>query len=89
MFCEKCNSALPSDGYVCLHCGALMTKSQIEMQKKLREEKRKFASPNYMSAKFGSKREFEYNNSSNNYIIVVCSLIILMVIFVIIVINVI
>ncbi len=38
MFCKKCGNPLPKEGYICVFCGAMMTKEQIEMQKKLMQE---------------------------------------------------
>jgi len=37
MICKRCGSALPSEGAVCKQCGAMMTKEQIEEQKKWKE----------------------------------------------------
>ena len=41
MYCKKCGAALPSNGFVCRSCGAMMDEEQIKMQKKFQEEKEK------------------------------------------------
>ena len=33
MFCNKCGAALPSRGYICKSCGAMMSKEHIQAQK--------------------------------------------------------
>ena len=33
MYCKRCGAALPSEGYVCKSCGAMMSEEQIKMQK--------------------------------------------------------
>ena len=33
MHCEKCGAALPSEGYICKNCGAMMNSKQIHDQK--------------------------------------------------------
>ncbi len=33
MFCKKCGAALPSEGFVCKSCGAMMDIEQIKEQK--------------------------------------------------------
>lgn len=38
MYCKKCGVALPSRGFVCRSCGAMMDEEQIKMQKKFMEE---------------------------------------------------
>ena len=41
MYCKKCGAALPSTGFVCRSCGAMMDEEQIKIQKKFMEEKEK------------------------------------------------
>ena len=41
MYCKKCGAALPSHGFVCRSCGAMMDEEQIKTQKKFMEEKEK------------------------------------------------
>ncbi len=38
MYCKKCGAALPSHGYICKSCGAMMDTEQIKMQKNLMRE---------------------------------------------------
>ena len=39
MICKRCGAALPSDGVTCIQCGTMMSKEQIEEQKKWITEK--------------------------------------------------
>ena len=41
MYCKKCGAALPSIGYTCKNCGAMMDMDQIKMQRKIRDQKKK------------------------------------------------
>ena len=41
MYCKKCGRALPSHGFVCKSCGAMMDEEQIKMQKQMMNEKDK------------------------------------------------
>lgn len=38
MYCKKCGSALPSTGFVCRSCGAMMDEEQIKEQKRLKAD---------------------------------------------------
>ncbi len=81
MFCNKCGGALPSKGIVCPHCGTLMSKDQVEINKSLEEENRKKGfKPEYLSDKFGVKKNIEFRKvSSGNYVAIV--IVLLMLIF--------
>lgn len=39
MYCKKCGAALPSHGFVCKRCGAMMDEEQIKEQKRFRQDK--------------------------------------------------
>ena len=39
MHCKKCGAALPSHGFICKSCGAMMDEEQIKMQKQYASEK--------------------------------------------------
>ena len=62
MICNRCGSALPSDGVICKECGAMMTKEQIEEQKKWNElNKETNRKINLMSSKYNvNKDNFSY-----------------------------
>lgn len=63
MICKRCGAALPSDGAICKQCGAMMTKEQLEEQKKWKEmdDRNKYAAK-LMSSKYNvNKDKFEYN----------------------------
>ena len=47
MYCKRCGHALPSEGYICKNCGAMMSKEQINAQKKYMYEQKK--NPNNVS----------------------------------------
>ncbi len=68
MLCDRCGKALPSVGVVCPHCGAMMNKSQLEMQKKMRDEYKKHNRPEYLSDKFGVEKNIEFNETANHNI---------------------
>lgn len=66
MICNRCKAALPNEGYICKQCGAMMTKEQIEEQKKWNEmdERNKYAAK-LMSSKYKvDKENFYYNNDT-------------------------
>ena len=64
MICKRCGAALPSNGVVCLQCGAMMSKEQIEEQKKWKEiNKETNKTINLMSSKYNvNKENFNYDN---------------------------
>ncbi len=66
MFCKKCNNPLPSEGYICKFCGALMTQEQIATQKENMKNNIGKGNPNYLSKKFGRTKEVEYNTYKDN-----------------------
>ena len=39
MYCKKCGAALPSTGFVCRSCGAMMDEEQIKMQKNFKKKR--------------------------------------------------
>lgn len=85
MFCERCGASLPSHGFVCLKCHTMMSKSQIELQKKVNNENRKTAKPVFNSSLYGADRNFVVNKNPNgNYLAVVCAIVLFLITFVII-----
>ena len=58
MYCKKCGFALPSHGYICLNCGAMMSKEQIDKQKKFFKEQKNLIDGNIANIKY-KKREHE------------------------------
>lgn len=64
MICNRCGAALPSDGVTCKQCGAMMSKEQIEEQKKWKEinKQNNNINANLMSSRYGvNKENFNYN----------------------------
>ena len=83
MFCERCSAALPSHGYICKKCGAMMTKSQMEIQKSINKENRKNQRPSYMSDQYGIKKDFKLNNDNNyDYYKVIFIIFIILIVFI-------
>lgn len=67
MICKRCGSALPSEGVVCLQCGTMMSKEQLEEIKKWQEinKQNNNTGPKLMSSRYGvNKENFEYNTET-------------------------
>lgn len=65
MFCKRCGSALPNEGAICKQCGAMMSKEQLEEQKKWQEIQNNSNTVNLMSQKYGvSKENFKYDTET-------------------------
>ena len=63
MICKRCGAALPNTGVVCMQCGAMMSKEQIEEQKKWQEINKQTNNVQLMSEKYKSNKEnFKYNS---------------------------
>ena len=73
MFCERCGSALTASKVVCPSCGALLSKSQIEILKEIKKDNKIKSRPQYLSEMFGVKRDIIFrdkNKSNSSYIII-------------------
>ena len=57
MICKRCGAALPNSGVVCMQCGAMMSKEQIEEQKKWQEINKQTNNVQLMSEKYKSNKE--------------------------------
>lgn len=88
MICNKCGAALPSDGVTCKQCGTMMSKEQIEEQKKWKEiNKQNNNKIELMSSRYGVNKEtFKYDNEPKKENKVLGLLIIVGVVFAIIII---
>ena len=65
MYCKKCGAALPSDGFICHNCGALMSKEQIDKQNNyIREQKKNDKRVVLLSEKYngGVRRDYTLND---------------------------
>jgi len=86
MYCKKCGSALPSFGYICKSCGAMMDSEQIKMQKdfiKERENTRhevKLMSDQYSTEPIKRDYRKNYENKYLGAIFIVLIVIILIII---------
>lgn len=71
MFCKKCGAALPSHGFVCKSCGAMMDSDQIKEQKEfIKNEENKKIELNFLSDRY-SKEPINRNykkNRENKYL---------------------
>ena len=66
MFCKRCGSALPSEGFICKVCGAMMDQEQINEQRKFIKENERKVKPLLMSQKYGRKNNIVYNDEKTN-----------------------
>jgi len=56
MYCKKCGAALPSHGFICKNCGAMMDTEQIKEQKEyLKNEGNKKMEVNLLSDRYSSE----------------------------------
>lgn len=85
MECKKCGASLPSEGFICKRCGAMMSEAQIKEQKKYNQDNNKSVELTFLSDRYSNKpidRNFKKIND-NKYLGAI--LIILIVIILIIV----
>lgn len=86
MYCKKCGAALPSYGYICKSCGAMMDSEQIKTQKDFIKEREKTRNEvNLMSDRYSTepiKRDYRknYENKYLGAIFIVLIVIILIII---------
>ncbi len=71
MYCKKCGAALPSQGFICRSCGAMMSSEQIKRQKEFMKNKEKEKIEiNLLSDRFRTepiKRDYQKHNE-NKYL---------------------
>ena len=65
MFCKKCGSASPDDGFLCKVCGSMVSEDQIKEQKKLMQEKG-FQKRMSIREKYGQKNNTIFNEKKDN-----------------------
>lgn len=53
MYCKRCGSALPSHGFVCKNCGAMMDSNQIREQKEHMKNDSSKTNINLLSEQYG------------------------------------
>ncbi len=87
MICENCGSNLPTKGMICPHCGYMLNKKQVDMQKSINEENRKKGTTiEYASDKYGIKKDYNLKKDNSYlkiYIAIIAFLIALTLILVI------
>lgn len=64
MFCKRCNNPLPSEGFVCKFCGALMSEEQIKTQKE--NMKNNSLKGGFTTSKYGNFNKIKYDTNKNN-----------------------
>ncbi len=64
MFCKRCNNPLPSEGFVCKFCGALMSEEQIKTQKE--NMKNNSLKGVLASSKYSNLNKIKYNTNKDN-----------------------
>ncbi len=71
--CKRCHAPLPATGYICNHCGAMMSQEQIEMQKEnLKNQPQRIE---LVSEKYGHKKQIfearETKKKSNYFLFLI------------------
>ena len=76
MVCQKCGSALPSEGFICKRCGTLMSEEQIKEQKQYLKENNNQYKAKLISEAYGNQARENSNNKIIGLIIILIALII-------------
>ena len=58
MFCKRCGSALPSHGFICPKCGAMMNAEQIKKQKDFNKDEKNITLLSDLYSKEPIKRDY-------------------------------
>lgn len=66
MNCKRCGSPLPSQGYICSHCGMLMSSEQIEIQKTLLKDNNAHLKADLVSERYGGKKQIFQGREGND-----------------------
>lgn len=83
--CKICGAALPSHGFICKNCGAMMDSEQIKMQKKFINENKKNNEVILKSDLFSKEPiNRNYNKESSNKILGAVLIILVLIILIII-----
>jgi len=64
MYCKKCGAALPSHGFICKSCGAMMDSEQIKEQKEYLKENKNNNEVILKSDLYGVKHNYEKNKDN-------------------------
>lgn len=70
MYCKKCGAALPSQGFICKSCGAMMNTDQIKEQKEFMKNNNQNNSLNLLSDRYRTEplnRDYK-KRSENKYL---------------------
>ena len=81
MFCKRCGAALPSHGFICPKCGAMMSSDQIKKQKDFNKDEKNITLLSDLYSKDPIKRDYTKVKESKflGAILIVVILIILIV----------
>ena len=80
MQCNRCGAALPNNSYVCKQCGALMTKEQIELQKKFNKENNLNQYNGRTNAYLTNQINYEKHETNYNHLMAVIFLILMVIV---------
>ncbi len=82
MNCKNCGSPLPSEGAICKFCGVAMEKSQLQFQKRMRNNEEQRVT--LLSEKYGQINKIDYRKTKENkalgFVIIAIILLILIII---------
>ena len=83
MYCKRCGSALPSHGFVCKNCGAMMDSNQIREQKEHMKNDNSKTSVNLLSEQYGVDRGNLKKGKENKFLgaIIIILVLVLLIIF--------
>ncbi len=85
MFCKRCGAPLPSHGFVCPKCGAMMSEEQIKEQKNFNKDNKNIILLSDLYSKNPIKRDYSKikDNKFIGAIIIVLVLLVLIIIAII------
>lgn len=66
MICRKCGSALPSEGFICKRCGAMMNEDQIKEQNAYMKENKTKYQTKLVSEEYGKHKLFQARDKEND-----------------------
>ncbi len=85
MYCARCGQALPSHGFICPNCGAMLNNEQIKKQQEyMREEEKNNHAINLLSDKYKVKKDNIYKTPKDNKMIGIVIILVIVVILLVI-----
>ena len=65
MYCQNCGKSLGTNRINCPHCGAMISKEQIDLQKGYQQDQKEKLRAQLISEKYGQTMNYEENNRNN------------------------